>query len=57
MSGSLWSYATIARSAWDAPEIDGCVFLNGETGVKPGDMVRARIMHVDEYDLWGEVVR
>ena len=21
----------IARSAWDAPEIDGCVFLNGET--------------------------
>ncbi|MGE0630404.1 MAG: 30S ribosomal protein S12 methylthiotransferase RimO, partial [Hyphomicrobiaceae bacterium] len=46
----------IARSAWDAPEIDGCVFLNGETRVKPGDMVMARIMHADEYDLWGEVM-
>jgi ribosomal protein S12 methylthiotransferase len=45
----------IARSAWDAPEIDGCVFLNGESRVKPGDMVMARIMHADEYDLWGEV--
>ena len=47
----------IGRSAWDAPEIDGCVFLNGETSVKPGDMVRARITDTDEYDLWGEVVR
>jgi ribosomal protein S12 methylthiotransferase len=45
----------IARSAWDAPEIDGCVFLNGATRVEPGDMVRAKIMHADEYDLWGEV--
>ena len=46
----------IARSAWDAPEIDGCVFLNGETRVKPGDMVEVRIAHADEYDLWGELV-
>ena len=23
----------IARSAWDAPEIDGNVYLNGETGL------------------------
>ena len=45
----------IARSAWDAPEIDGCVFLNGETRVKPGDMVKVRIGHADEYDLWGEL--
>ena len=46
----------IARSAWDAPEIDGCVFLNGETNVKVGDKVRVNIVHADEYDLWGEVV-
>ena len=26
----------IGRSKWDAPEIDGSVFLNGATGVKPG---------------------
>jgi ribosomal protein S12 methylthiotransferase len=44
----------IGRSAWDAPEIDGSVFLNGEVELKAGDMVRAKIVHADEYDLWGE---
>ena len=42
----------IARSHWDAPEIDGTVFLNGESGVKPGDLVEARVDAADEYDLW-----
>jgi ribosomal protein S12 methylthiotransferase len=45
----------IGRSAWDAPEIDGSVFLNGETGVKPGDIVRATVIEADEYDLWAEL--
>ncbi|MDX2265044.1 MAG: 30S ribosomal protein S12 methylthiotransferase RimO [Hyphomicrobiales bacterium] len=44
------------RSAWDAPEIDGCVFLNGETDLAPGDMATVRIDHADEYDLWGDLV-
>ncbi len=43
----------IARSAWDAPEIDGCVFLNGETDLRPGDVVPVKIEHADDYDLWG----
>ena len=30
----------IARSAWDAPEIDGNVYLNGETGLVVGDRAR-----------------
>ncbi len=42
----------IARSHWDAPEIDGSVFLNGETGVKPGDLVKVTVEAADEYDLW-----
>lgn len=42
----------IARSAWDAPEIDGCVFLNGQTELEPGDMLQVRVEHSDEYDLW-----
>jgi ribosomal protein S12 methylthiotransferase len=46
----------IGRSWSDAPEIDGNVFLNGETGLKPGDMVRAKIDESDEYDLWGSRV-
>lgn len=46
----------IGRSKWDAPEIDGSVFLNGETKVREGDIVRAEIEHADEYDLWGSLV-
>jgi len=47
----------IGRSKWDAPEIDGSVFLNDATRVKPGDIVQARVTNADEYDVWGEVVR
>ena len=46
----------IGRSFADAPEIDGCVYLNGEENVKPGDLVNVLIEHSDEYDLWGSKV-
>ena len=46
----------IARSPWDAPEIDGNVFLPGETDLTPGDKVRVRIVEAEEYDLVGERV-
>ena len=46
----------IARSPWDAPEIDGNVFLPGETELKPGDKVRVKIVEAEEYDLVGERV-
>ncbi|MEM8743109.1 MAG: 30S ribosomal protein S12 methylthiotransferase RimO [Pseudomonadota bacterium] len=46
----------IARSAWDAPEIDGCVFLNGRSDLAPGDMLAVRVEHADEYDLWATPV-
>jgi ribosomal protein S12 methylthiotransferase len=46
----------IARSAWDAPEIDGNVYLNGETGLRPGDRARVTVEASDEYDLWGGIV-
>jgi ribosomal protein S12 methylthiotransferase len=47
----------IGRSAWDAPEIDGSVFLNGETGVEPGDFVSVEIERAEEYDVWGSITR
>jgi len=46
----------IARSHWDAPEIDGNVYLNGETSLKPGDRVVVRVEASDEYDLWADRV-
>ena len=45
----------IARSAWDAPEIDGNVYLNGETGLVVGDRARVTIEASDEYDLWASL--
>jgi ribosomal protein S12 methylthiotransferase len=44
----------IGRSVWDAPEIDGSVFLNGASGLKAGDLVRATVSHAGEYDLWAK---
>ncbi|HDT2480696.1 TPA: 30S ribosomal protein S12 methylthiotransferase RimO [Enterobacter hormaechei subsp. steigerwaltii] len=46
----------IGRSMADAPEIDGAVYLNGETQVKPGDIIRVKVENADEYDLWGSRV-
>src|SRR6516165_400108 len=46
----------IARSAWDAPEIDGNVYLSSEMGLSVGERVRVNVEDSDEYDLWGNVV-
>jgi len=46
----------IGRSAADAPEIDGMVFLESERELGPGEIVRARVTNADEYDLWAEVI-
>ncbi len=45
----------IGRTKADAPEIDGMVYLNGETELTPGDMCWVRIFQSDEHDLWGEL--
>jgi len=46
----------ICRSHADSPEVDGSVFLNGATGLAPGDIVKAEIFAAEDYDLWGEPV-
>ncbi len=45
----------VGRSAWDAPEIDGSVFIGDGAGLKPGDLVRATVTDSDDYDLWAEL--
>ena len=42
----------IARSHWDAPEIDGNVYLTTNLALKPGDRLMVTVEDSNEYDLW-----
>ncbi len=44
----------IARSKWDAPEIDGQVIIDKASGIRPGDMLDVLVTDSDEYDLFAE---
>jgi ribosomal protein S12 methylthiotransferase len=46
---------SVARSAADAPEIDGLVYIDGQE-LEVGEFVTVRITDSDEHDLWGELV-
>jgi ribosomal protein S12 methylthiotransferase len=46
----------VARGPWDAPEIDGNVFITNGSHLKPGDLVRVKITEAEDYDLVGETV-
>ena len=46
----------IARSASDAPEIDGVVHLGKAAGLKVGDWVEVEITRADAHDLYGVLV-
>jgi ribosomal protein S12 methylthiotransferase len=46
----------LGRSTWDAPDIDGSVFIDEAEGLAPGDIVRIKVDETDEYDCWGAVV-
>ena len=47
----------IARSAADAPEIDGVVTIADAKKLKPGDWATVKIERADAHDLWGRLVR
>lgn len=47
----------LGRTQYDAPEVDGVVYVNSEKKLKPGDFVRVRITDTLEYDLVGEAVK
>jgi ribosomal protein S12 methylthiotransferase len=44
------------RSKYDAPEIDGTVYVASRRPVRPGDIVTVRIERAEEYDLHGVAV-
>ena len=47
----------IARSAADAPEIDGMVFIGEPGNLRVGDMLEVRVTDADEHDLWAEIAQ
>jgi ribosomal protein S12 methylthiotransferase len=51
--------ATVAtgRTKYDAPEIDGVVYLASKKPLKPGEIVDVKIESSDEYDLHGTAVQ
>ena len=42
----------IGRCFYDAPEIDGNVYVEADRPLSPGDKVMCRVTEADEYDLW-----
>jgi len=47
----------LGRSAADAPEIDGRVWLDTDGTVVIGDVVEAEVVGADAYDLWARARR
>ncbi|REC58683.1 30S ribosomal protein S12 methylthiotransferase RimO [Rhodosalinus sediminis] len=46
--------AATCRTKADAPEIDGCLFIDaGHEGLSPGDVVTVEVDEAGDYDLWG----
>jgi len=47
----------LGRTQWDAPEVDGNVFINAKSKtMKEGCFVKAKIIDTLEYDLVGELI-
>ncbi len=46
----------IARGPWDAPEIDGNVFIADAAHLTPGDMPRVKIVDALDYDLVAQLL-
>ncbi len=44
------------RSKYDAPEIDGNVYVASRRPLRTGDIVTVKIERADEYDLHGVAV-
>ncbi len=51
-AGGMREY--VGRSQYDAPEVDGSVFVRSKKVLAPGDIVPVRITDTLEYDLVGE---
>ena len=46
----------VCRSVYDAPEIDGEVYIDGQSNVEIGDIITVKVIQSDIYDLYAEIV-
>jgi ribosomal protein S12 methylthiotransferase len=44
----------VGRSKADSPEVDGEVYIEDGDGLKPGDIIKAKVFAAEDYDLWAE---
>jgi ribosomal protein S12 methylthiotransferase len=44
------------RSLMEAPESDGCIWLDADRALTPGEYVNVKITGADAYDLEGKVI-
>ncbi|SES68867.1 SSU ribosomal protein S12P methylthiotransferase [Natronincola peptidivorans] len=44
----------LGRTKGDAPDIDGVVYIQSKSSLKPGDIIKVKINNALEYDLIGE---
>ncbi len=49
------NHVAIARSEFQAPEIDGVTYIEGKPEVKPGDMVEVVVEDSDDFDLYASL--
>ena len=45
----------IARSSWDAPEVDGNIFIDDGQNLAAGDMAKVKLIDSNDYDMWGKL--
>jgi ribosomal protein S12 methylthiotransferase len=47
----------ISRSYANAPDIDGCIYLDSPEGLQPGDMLDVKINRAEDYDLFAGPIK
>ncbi len=52
-----FSFVPKGRAYFQAPEVDGVIYLETLEEVKPGEVVRVKINQFSDYDLGGEVLK
>jgi ribosomal protein S12 methylthiotransferase len=46
----------VGRTVWDAPDVDGLVYIEPSDEIEPGSIVDIKITNADTYDLFGTII-